>query len=77
MALIKCTECENEVRDKALSCPKCGAPIEKNTAPEVKAQSNKSERVTITDVKKEKKSPWRIITPLLVLFLVLILFAIV
>ena len=27
MALIKCTECGNEVSDKATSCPKCGAPI--------------------------------------------------
>lgn len=27
MALIKCSECSNEVSDKAESCPKCGAPI--------------------------------------------------
>ncbi len=27
MALINCTECGNEVSDKAFSCPKCGAPI--------------------------------------------------
>jgi len=26
MALIKCEECGNEISDKALSCPKCGAP---------------------------------------------------
>lgn len=30
MALIKCSECNNEVSDKAISCPKCGAPIENN-----------------------------------------------
>ena len=27
MALIKCSECGNEVSDKAASCPKCGNPI--------------------------------------------------
>ncbi len=27
MALINCTECGNEVSDKASACPKCGAPI--------------------------------------------------
>lgn len=27
MALIKCSECGNEVSDKAASCPKCGCPI--------------------------------------------------
>ena len=30
MALIKCNECNNEVSDKATSCPKCGAPIASN-----------------------------------------------
>jgi hypothetical protein len=28
MATIKCVDCENEVSDKAASCPKCGCPIE-------------------------------------------------
>ena len=27
MALIKCSECGNEVSEQANSCPKCGAPI--------------------------------------------------
>lgn len=27
MALIKCTECGNNVSNKAEACPKCGAPI--------------------------------------------------
>ena len=26
MALIKCSECGNEVSDKATACPNCGAP---------------------------------------------------
>jgi len=28
MSLIKCFECDNEISELALSCPKCGAPIE-------------------------------------------------
>ena len=28
MALIKCSECGNEVSDRAKSCPKCGCPIQ-------------------------------------------------
>src|SRR5690242_1893112 len=27
MALIKCSECGNDVSDKAAACPKCGNPI--------------------------------------------------
>ncbi len=27
MALIECSECGNQVSDKATACPKCGAPI--------------------------------------------------
>ncbi len=27
MALIKCSECDNDVSDKAAACPKCGAPV--------------------------------------------------
>jgi len=27
MALIYCSECGNQVSDKAASCPKCGAPL--------------------------------------------------
>lgn len=27
MALINCPECKNTVSDKAVSCPKCGCPI--------------------------------------------------
>lgn len=28
MALIACTECGQEISDKAISCPKCGAPVQ-------------------------------------------------
>lgn len=27
MALVTCTECGNAVSDKAVACPKCGAPV--------------------------------------------------
>ena len=27
MALITCKECNNQVSDQAISCPRCGAPI--------------------------------------------------
>ena len=33
MALIKCNECDSEVSDKALSCPKCGCPIANTSSP--------------------------------------------
>jgi zinc-ribbon domain len=26
MAIVRCAECGNEISDKALTCPKCGAP---------------------------------------------------
>ena len=29
LALINCSECNNEISDKASSCPKCGAPTNK------------------------------------------------
>ena len=32
MALIKCTECGQEISQKAASCPKCGAPPKKKTS---------------------------------------------
>jgi uncharacterized membrane protein YvbJ len=31
MALIKCSECQKEVSDKAKSCPSCGNPITEDT----------------------------------------------
>lgn len=27
MALINCSECGNEISDKAIACPKCGSPV--------------------------------------------------
>ena len=44
MALIKCSECGKEISDKAVSCPKCGNPInekkEKTTNKKVENNTN-------------------------------------
>lgn len=36
MALIKCPECGKEISDKAIACPHCGFPIEKNSTEQKK-----------------------------------------
>lgn len=54
MALIKCPECQNEVSDKATSCPHCGFPIhnvEENDNPEVVKESQEKS----PKIKKEKR----------------------
>ncbi len=48
MALIKCNECNQEVSDKAESCPKCGAPI-------ASAQETKAAGVQIRTVQETSK----------------------
>jgi len=30
MALIKCSECQGKISDKAVTCPHCGSPVAKN-----------------------------------------------
>jgi hypothetical protein len=42
MALIKCSDCENQVSDKASFCPKCGAPIKHSKIEEVRAGVNQA-----------------------------------
>lgn len=42
MALIFCYECGSQILDKAVSCPKCGAPMP------VKKEEEKSEDTTKT-----------------------------
>ena len=41
MAIIKCPECQNEVSDKASSCPKCGCPIKEDVKFTEKAYRDK------------------------------------
>ncbi len=38
MALIRCPECDTEVSDQALSCPKCGFPFDKKIPSEKSIQ---------------------------------------
>lgn len=54
MALIYCTECGNQVSDKAPACPKCGAPAEKS----VPKQEHVTPKETIPKqpIKQEQKS---------------------
>lgn len=40
MALIKCTECGNEISDKAVSCPGCGAPVKEVQPVSVRGSKN-------------------------------------
>lgn len=32
MPLIKCPECQSEISDQALNCPKCGKPMKQNAS---------------------------------------------
>lgn len=36
MTLIKCTECGQEISDTAITCPKCGRPMQKSISDEIK-----------------------------------------
>lgn len=40
MALIKCGECGSEVSDKAVACPKCGAPVVVKAQPQPSPPKN-------------------------------------
>lgn len=42
--LIKCPECELQVSDKALSCPHCGLPMQKNIQPRKPRNKNNKRR---------------------------------
>jgi ribosomal protein L7/L12 len=47
MALIKCPECASEVSDKAITCPKCGLPLQ-TTAPSPSADLDEVLKQTLT-----------------------------
>lgn len=66
MALIKCSECGNEMSDKAMACPKCGYPI--NSSNEVKL-SSVPERKPL-DMGKVKKIGIIVAIVLVVIFIV-------
>lgn len=78
MALINCTECGNEVSDKASACPKCGAPIEKQQEHTVHGAVNSEPKKTPLEQPKEKKrSIWKIIVPILFVMLLAFTFIII
>ncbi len=70
MALIKCPECQNEVSDKATSCPHCGFPIhnvEKNDNPEeVKTSQGKPPKIK----KAKHKGKMKVVVISLLLILI-------
>lgn len=47
MSLIKCSECQKEVSDKASSCPSCGNPINATKSPVAQVITNPSNPVKI------------------------------
>lgn len=74
MALIKCTECGNEVSNKATACPKCGAPIEQKETPKVE----EPKIVQPQQIKKKSKTwIWMMIITIIVIILSLIVVVIV
>ena len=47
MALIRCSECNKEISEKAKVCPNCGSPIELSTEEKQKAvQDNEKQQTT-------------------------------
>jgi hypothetical protein len=46
MALIKCSECDGQVSDKAAACPVCGAPPSESAEPtEVEQAAGMAHRI--------------------------------
>lgn len=61
MALIKCSECGQEISDMATACPKCGYPMQKGISDEIK----ELEKI----VKEEKFIGWTNIICAVVVFI--------
>ena len=64
MALIKCPECNNEVSDKAETCPHCGMKVcdYVNLRTELKDINISNDTLIIT-TEKDKRNPmfWKVI----------------
>ena len=43
--LLKCSECELQVSDKAISCPHCGYPLQPSVTPRKIRKTNKRRRL--------------------------------
>ncbi|MDO8469468.1 MAG: hypothetical protein Q7S84_00415 [bacterium] len=54
MALIKCTECKQDISDKALSCPHCGNPTNGALAPSVEIATNPNQPIQVEPVLTSK-----------------------
>lgn len=50
MKLMNCPSCGNEVSDQAVTCPKCGHPLKKETQPQVKKKKGRGCLITIVAV---------------------------
>jgi hypothetical protein len=48
LALIKCSECAREISDKAVACPGCGAPLNKQSSPAAQSAVVHYDRATDT-----------------------------
>jgi integrase len=63
--LIKCSECELHISDKALSCPHCGCPLKPDPKPRKSHTSNKRKRLPngfgqISEIKNRNlRNPFR------------------
>ncbi|MDP2684985.1 MAG: hypothetical protein Q8P20_08190 [bacterium] len=62
MVLIKCSECESDISDKAQSCPKCGNPLKDKKDNDV---SDKTQTVQLTGKK------WKIVKLISVVLFIL------
>lgn len=76
MALIKCSECGAEVSDKAVHCPKCGAPItvggnENLIINQVAPTQPESEPEFVQKRKKSSKRMWQLLAAFWIVFGVL------
>jgi TM2 domain-containing membrane protein YozV len=47
MALITCKDCDKEISQNAVSCPKCGSPVAGNEPPITKLAIHKSKSMAV------------------------------
>lgn len=71
MALINCPECNNEISDKAVSCPKCAFPIN-----EQDSNSKNDRGLTVSDGVKTGCGMFFVL-PMIIISLLIIVFALI
>jgi len=68
MALIKCPECQSEISDQALTCPRCGFPLKKGASSESDANKIVEKKIqTIQLTGKKWKMMKLIFVPMFIL----------